>query len=383
MMELLLWRWSAAVQVSSTLMITLFFIVLAQSIKRAELRPWVGAWVANLAALLITILFWTLQPQSSVVVTLLRALYIFFKTLFVVLMFIGAARFAGFKPIRALYGRATLVIALFALICAFALGSIHQLGILQSAVIAIGLAACAILLARTRPPAWAWLATALALRATFAAVEVFAYAMQDDDASILMRTFLASHSSFDTAAEWMIALGCVLMLYRTIQLELTRMVSDLHASQAELQTLVDHDPLTGLSNRRSLSVILERSRAEGATLLFFDLNDFKHINDAHGHHIGDECLIRFADTLKAHFRAEDRIVRYAGDEFVVVLPDMPAEEILRRLDRIRRDLQNVSGSNVPLRFSVGQSQLVAGGDVEAALRDADLAMYRRKHARNG
>jgi diguanylate cyclase (GGDEF)-like protein len=381
-MELLLWRWSTAVQVSSTLMIALFFVVLAQSIRRAELRPWVGAWLANFGAMLVTILFWALQPQSPIVIALVRGLYIFLKTLFVVLMFAGAARFAGFKPMQALYRRAVIVIAAFALISMLALDSINQLGMFQSAVIAIGLAACAILLARTRPPAWAWLATALALRATFAIVEVFAYAVQDADASALMRTFLAAHSSFDTAAEWMIALGCVLMLYHTIQLELTRMISDLHASQSELQTLLDHDPLTGLSNRRSLDAILEHSRAEGAILLFFDINDFKRINDAYGHHVGDACLKRFSEALKANFRAEDRIVRYAGDEFVAVLPEMPAEEILRRLDHIRKDLQDASGDASPLRFSVGQSQLAAGGDADAALRAADLAMYRRKLSRS-
>ncbi|HEV2607868.1 MAG TPA: hypothetical protein VGT79_07790, partial [Xanthomonadaceae bacterium] len=92
-MELLLWRWSTSVQITSDLLIAVFFVVLARSVGRVELRSWVSAWVANLGALSITIVFWLLQPQSKLVFAVISAMYIFAKTLFVVLLVIGAAGF--------------------------------------------------------------------------------------------------------------------------------------------------------------------------------------------------------------------------------------------------------------------------------------------------
>lgn len=86
----------------------------------------------------------------------------------------------------------------------------------------------------------------------------------------------------------------------------------------ELQALVDRDSLTGLANRRALPEALRECGGSGATLLFFDLNDFKEINDSYGHSIGDECLRRFASALRATFGEDGRLFRYGGDEFVVI-----------------------------------------------------------------
>jgi diguanylate cyclase (GGDEF)-like protein len=376
----LLWRWSTAVQVSSALMIALFFVVLAQSLRRTELRPWLGAWLANVGALVVTVFFWVMRPKSAWVFDSITAAYIFCKTMFVLLMVAGAARFAQRRLAHVRFGRLAAFVAVYAIVAAVAINGINQLGVIQSGTIAVVLAYGAILLARSRPPAWAWLATGFAIRAVLAAVETLVYAVENPESSTLLRTFLASHSSFDTAAEWMMALGCVLMLYRSIQEELTRTNTDLLETQQELQKLLDHDPLTGLANRRALGGILDSSRVQGATVLFFDLNDFKIVNDAYGHQAGDECLKRFAQALRTHFRSEDRIVRYAGDEFVVVVPELGAEQIAARIEAIRADLQQASGG-LPLRFSVGQAPLPVGGDAEAALRAADMAMYQRKQGK--
>jgi diguanylate cyclase (GGDEF)-like protein len=377
----LLWRWSTAVQVSSALMIALFFVVLAQSMRRAELRPWLGAWLANLGALVVTVFFWMMRPNSPLIFDAVTAAYIFCKSSFVLLMVVGAARFARRRTERIHFARLAVFIAIYAIVAAVAIQGINQLGTIQSATIAIVLGYGAILLSRARPPAWAWLATGFAMRAALAAIEAFVYTVENPQSSTLLRTFLASHSSFDTAAEWMMALGCVLMLYRTIQQELTLTNADLLSTQQQLQKLLDHDPLTGLANRRALDGILDRARIGGATLLFFDLNDFKIVNDAYGHQAGDDCLKRFADVLRAHFRADDRIVRYAGDEFVVVAPELGDDQIAARLEAIRADLQHPLEGELPLRFSVGQATLSAGGDAEAALRAADMAMYQRKQSR--
>jgi len=88
-MELLLWRWSTAVQVTSLVMIAVFFAVLGRSVRRAEVGWWVKAWVANLAALGVTVGYWVFQPPEPID-PVMRGSYMAAKTAFVVLFLLGA-----------------------------------------------------------------------------------------------------------------------------------------------------------------------------------------------------------------------------------------------------------------------------------------------------
>jgi len=150
-----------------------------------------------------------------------------------------------------------------------------------------------------------------------------------------------------------------------------------------LQELVDRDPLTGLSNRRALPEVLRNVFDTGATILFFDLNDFKGINDSYGHQMGDEHLKRFARILQASFRPNDHVIRYAGDEFVVVAQSDDPSQLLDRVERLRERLKFERADGPPIKFSVGHAYLSANGDAEAALRAADEAMYKEKSASGG
>jgi diguanylate cyclase (GGDEF)-like protein len=381
-MELLLWRWSTSAQIASGLMIAVFFVVLARSVRRVELRPWVNAWLANLVALFVTSVFWFAQPQSPVLFILLRFGYFFSKTMFVVLLTLGAWAFVRRGIPRLAMKPALGAVAIYSAVAALVVGTIERIGVVESAVMAVLLIAAAVLLIVKRVDGSGWLAGGLVLRGGLAIVETAAYATRvvpnawaKSDA---VGVFLASHSSFDTGAEWVIALGCVLTLYRTIQQELTRTNADLLAAQEVLQELVDRDPLTGLSNRRALPGVLRESFQTGATILFFDLNDFKEINDSYGHQTGDACLRHFANSLLTSFRPEDRVIRYAGDEFIVVAPGAQPEQLVERIETMR-DRLKVERTGLPvIRFSVGHSMLPVNGEPEDALRAADAAMYRDK-----
>jgi diguanylate cyclase (GGDEF)-like protein len=381
-MELLLWRWSTTAQITSAIVIAIFFVVLGRSERRVELRPWVNAWLANLAALFVTSVFWLAQPESKAAFIALRWGYFFSKTMFVVLLALGAWNVWRRAQDR-LPGLAVALVALYAVIAAVLLDRVELIGVVQSAVIAALLGISAIFLLARGMAGSGWLAMGFTLRALLAVVETLAYGMRVVEgewvSSETAGIFLASHSSFDTGAEWVIALGCVLTLYRTIQQELMQTNADLLATQDVLQELVDRDSLTGLSNRRALPAVLRESFASGATILFFDLNDFKIINDSYGHQVGDECLKRFARALQTTFGSGDRVIRYAGDEFVVVTAG-EREQIAARLE-VLRDRLKLDRSGPPIGFSVGTAELPAQGDPEtadAAIRAADQAMYRDK-----
>lgn len=383
-MELMLWRWSTSVQITSELIIAVFFVVLARSVRRAELRAWVGGWVANLVALSVAAVFWALQPRTPFVFAVICTLYVYAKTIFVVLLAVGSI---GFTPRRAAqipYGGIAASVAVFSICAGLFAQTIDRLGVIESSMICISLSVGAAFLFHARPPAHTWLATGFIVRALLAAAEAGAHAQQIANGgapgSETIAIFLSSYSSFDTGAEWMIALGCVLMLYRTIQRELTQANRDLLAAQEEMQAMLDHDQLTGVLSRRALPSMLREAQATGAAVLFFDLDGFKKINDSLGHHVGDDCLQRFARALQESFRAGDNVVRYAGDEFLVIAPDIATDAIAARIEALRYRLLSHPADRPPIRFSVGFAQLPARGDAEAVVREADEAMYRNKGA---
>jgi diguanylate cyclase (GGDEF)-like protein len=376
-METLLYRWSTTLQIVSDLMIVLFFIVLTRTLRRPELRLWLYAWLANVAALGVTVAYWVIKPETRLAAQTLTAFYAFFKTGFIILLFIGALGFTRYAVSASLLRKLTLATLVYALMLGFLSVSVLSLGMVQSSLNATLFMLATWLLLRTTPAGYAWLAMGLAMRGTFAAIEAGAYISRFFEIpwadSALVNSYLASHSSFDAAAEWMISLGCVLMMYRAIH-------DELKDAKARLQSLVDHDDLTGLMNRRSLIPIMRNAADNGATVLFFDLNKFKQINDTMGHQTGDACLKRFGAVLSANFRPSDHVIRYAGDEFIVVAPGMKPEDVSERIATARAQLNVAGDKTPPMRFSVGMSYLEVNGEPEQAIRDADAAMYREKHA---
>ena len=153
------------------------------------------------------------------------------------------------------------------------------------------------------------------------------------------------------------------------------------------------DPLTGLPNTRFMFMHLtrelaraERLKAEVA-LLVMDLDNFKEINDNHGHHVGDRALREVATVLRSGIRPYDICVRYAGDEFIVVLSGCGAEEAERKRVELQRTVDEVlfearPGRRLPLAISVGAAIYPQDGDsYEALLATADSRMYRDKARR--
>ncbi len=387
-MELMLWRWSTTVQLSSLAIIAVFFAVLARSVRSVELRFWVLAWCTDFVAIAVALSYWYLQPPPWTFPFVIP-LYMGGKTAFVLLLMEGAWSLK--RPGRRLFRSAVVVplLAVYLLGAAFAITSINQLGIVQHLAMGLLLAAgCAFILSRPREGGLTWLAAGFLGRSLLSFVEAGAYGLQllpadsvSESLRSLTATFLAAHSSFDSGTEWLLALGCVLALSERARRELHQYNRDLLDAQADLRKLVDRDALTGLANRRSLDEIFRVVRPEGATLLFFDLDDFKEVNDWHGHQVGDDCLRVFASALTECFRPTDVLVRYAGDEFLVVARGLDESQADQRVELVRQRLRQMSGNAPAVTFSVGVATLAPGGNPESALKAADECMYRAKENR--
>ena len=150
------------------------------------------------------------------------------------------------------------------------------------------------------------------------------------------------------------------------------------------------DPLTGLFNRRfmqeSLDRELLRARRKGCPLavVLLDIDHFKRFNDTFGHDAGDAVLCLMAETLRQHYRSEDVICRYGGEEFAIVLPEANAEDAVRRSEGLREAARTLKARHLgnildTITVSIGIAaypEHASGG--EDLLRVADASLYRSK-----
>ena len=148
------------------------------------------------------------------------------------------------------------------------------------------------------------------------------------------------------------------------------------------------DPLTGLPNRQFLLIMLGAARARlerygtPITLAYMDIDDFKLVNDRHGHVTGDRLLQAVADVLAEAVRDTDTVARIGGDEFLVLLPDADRETAGSILARVRNALREIALTpDVAVSYSIGACTFyVPQESLEAMVRKADEQMYRVKRS---
>jgi diguanylate cyclase (GGDEF)-like protein len=154
---------------------------------------------------------------------------------------------------------------------------------------------------------------------------------------------------------------------------------------AMLEELVFKDPLTGAYNRRYFTLRIEeeakrhRRLSEPMSLVLIDLDDFKPVNDRHGHQAGDQVLREVTRVLMENSRNFSIVTRYGGDEFAIVLINTPKSGALRYADRIKRLLEDHAFEQVRVTASIGVASMP--DDVEAAsdlMGAADRALYAAK-----
>ncbi|MBS0474367.1 MAG: GGDEF domain-containing protein, partial [Proteobacteria bacterium] len=186
------------------------------------------------------------------------------------------------------------------------------------------------------------------------------------------------------------------MLKRTREIEKQMARSDaqtraLRKRLAEARRSADEDHLTGLPNRRAFEARYEEeyrqafAALEPMTIAFCDIDNFKRINDGHGHEAGDRVLKLVADSLARTSDDRCHVARHGGEEFVLLFRNTPIDAAFTRLEALRQQLAERSlvnrATDLPfgqITFSAGMADVFAYSDRRSALKAADAALYRAK-----
>ncbi|MCB0859208.1 MAG: EAL domain-containing protein [Solirubrobacterales bacterium] len=229
----------------------------------------------------------------------------------------------------------------------------------------------------------------------------------EEDLALTGELFAGERDGFSMEKRYIRKNGEVVWVYLTVAMlrdpdghpyQALSMVEDITERQRmsqQLQYLADHDPLTGLFNRRRFEEELNSAVTSGAgrgiAILVIDLDNFKFVNDSYGHTVGDRLIVRTAELLRSRLRADDTLARQGGDEFVVVLRDINPEDALATAEElvrlVARDVR-VEGAehSAKVTASIGVAVSSQGKPVpeETLMMQADIAMYEAKDAgRNG
>ena len=181
--------------------------------------------------------------------------------------------------------------------------------------------------------------------------------------------------------------GCYLTYEKFLINRLRMEIAERQLHSARWRNLALVDPLTGLYNRRFMERTLKAEIGRALrkhydlTVVVFDLNKFKAINDRLGHPAGDSVLKAFAEHLGTVIREADTAARLGGDEFMLILPECNGSQVPAMLRRIEPISVDLNGEKVAIKFAVGWAEYRPGKEAEELLAEADRALYEDKENR--
>ncbi len=204
----------------------------------------------------------------------------------------------------------------------------------------------------------------------------------------LSHIFIYPKAIVDLSVKSLFLLG-----YGLLAIGVTKWIKFNESRRQELSIQANTDELTGLLNRRSFTSFIKfeffssQTNATVFSLIIIDIDFFKRVNDAHGHLAGDEILKQLADVLQTGFRRSDKVSRWGGEEFAVLLPDtnlVNATSVAEKLRlKVEQNLFNLSSIDINLTISAGVSEsLTTDADVDDIIKRADEALYLAKNSRN-
>lgn len=166
-------------------------------------------------------------------------------------------------------------------------------------------------------------------------------------------------------------------------------IVELKLEMEQLRGLIHVDHLTGAMNRSGLDQAFRRETAHADRhgtplgIALIDIDNFKALNDVHGHQAGDDALVYLVTMIKETLRPDDMVARYGGEEFLILLPNTELDEAVAVIERLQRNLTKriflQNSKRTQITFSAGVTQRMPGEAQETAVARADKTLYRAKH----
>jgi diguanylate cyclase (GGDEF)-like protein len=390
------------IQLGGALMVIGLFLMLRHFVlRRRYFGAWATAWIAFAAAIAALVVRYMIVP--GIVGTDIAESNPGVRGLYFVYQLSKALGFAYFLRGTMLYvagaagGVATkrfwAAAAVFALLSSLlARNGLNEMVIWQSVVAAPVLAICGyrlLSLPRLRRTAGSVATgTCFSLLAALWLVYVGAFSLTISGAGgtlgIVARTMVGLNAYFDLTLNLLLAYAMVLVLMEDNKREIDDAQAELRLTHDQLRRAALYDSLTDSLNRRAFveGVGLEMMRTTFGTVVIADLDNLKFVNDRHGHGAGDRLIRRCADVLRATLHTHDKLYRWGGDEFLLIVPSARAAEVIGRLrDAIDRASVN-GGVDAPrLQVSLGAAGYSSFEALAEAIDVADKAMYREKARR--
>jgi len=371
-----LFQIATAAHLAGSVVLALFFVLLARHDPRPYLRSWTAAWIAQVLALAALMVASRWDRHTSL------SLYLFLEAVHGVLILFAAQNYAHGQELRR---RHALLLGLLALWSATAPLLFRQENALQSAqfaVLAATYLAGAVTLWPLREPAGMGLrltTNVLGLLGLLHVGHAVAFALTTRVDKTELTAYLDIAPFAILLLQMLLALGMVLAVMEAAQWALATTNTQLKEAERRLKVLAETDPLTGCFNRRVFRDLVDDVRASGVeagVMVLLDLDGLKTLNDRQGHAAGDDAIRSVAEAIRSRTRTTDVVVRWGGDEFVVVIPGATAAEGEGRRAQIVAAIAEAG-----LSASAGLAIYGPERDVMIAVQEADAAMYKAKAAR--
>ncbi|HET9478325.1 MAG TPA: GGDEF domain-containing protein [Pyrinomonadaceae bacterium] len=383
-----------AIQSVGILLLTLLFQFMRSSIKSASLKYWTASWASLSVALLSLFVGLQFQPTQKV----FYSIHFFGEYLFGLLFIAGCqSQVIGAQPTKR-HVYLLVPAALIALVLPYSLRDLNDQLMIHAVIVAALFAAAYVTLRKGFKPE----ERSDGIRVMSAALLVLVVAslhyvpVSGARRGLLGITVPASYlqyvSVFDLLFEILLGFGTVMVLMEGVRREVELANRKLLEARDQLELLVQMDPLTEALNRHAFHSLLrrpengEKAKTSGSVAVI-DIDNLKPINDTFGHTVGDKAIRAVARAMRSLVRADDMLFRWGGDEFLVLMFNLPQEEASRRMEKLNEILAENCSRWTSVSISVTVSCGVAGfdslTDLGKAIEAADKAMYARRNQARG
>ncbi|HEX5885405.1 MAG TPA: GGDEF domain-containing protein [Pyrinomonadaceae bacterium] len=383
-----------AIQCIGILLLTLLSLFIRSTIRGASLKYWTASWASLSVALLSLLIGFQLQPTQK----LFYSVYFFGEYVFGLLFIAGCRSQVQGVELQKRHAYALISAAAVALALPYASHDFNDLFMIHAIIMGV-----------------LFMTSFFTLRKGFKSDEHSAGIRVMSTALLLLTigflhyvpefgarkglwgltvpaTYLQFTSVFDLLFEILLGFGTVMVLMESVRREVENANRKLLEARDQLELLVQMDPLTEALNRHAFHSLLRRpekgqeSKTSGSVAVI-DIDNLKPINDTFGHTVGDKAIRAVARAMRSLVRADDMLFRWGGDEFLVLMFNLPQVEALRRMEKLNRILEEHCGRWTSVPITVTVSYGVAGfsslTDLGGAIEAADKAMYAQRNQTRG